>query len=176
MPCIRCGKCVEVCPANLLPQQLYWYASSKDYDRVIEYNLFDCIECGCCSYVCPSQIPLVQYYRYAKSDIWEQERDRKKSDLARERHEKHLERIENQKREREEKLKKKREALAKNKGSRDKELDKKKELIAQALARVNKKKSAEHIKAKNVDNLTQEQQKKIAEVDKRRAEMKKDEH
>ena len=174
MPCIRCGKCVEVCPANLLPQQLYWYAGSKDYDRAIEYNLFDCIECGCCSYVCPSQIPLVQYYRYAKSDIWEVERDRKKSDLARERHEKHLERIEKQKREREEKLKKKREALAKNKDSRDKELDKKKELIAQALARVNEKKSSQHIKVKNTDNLTEEQQKKIEEVDKRRAEHKKD--
>ena len=176
MPCIRCGKCVEVCPANLLPQQLYWYSASKDYDRAIEYNLFDCIECGCCSYVCPSQIPLVQYYRYAKSDIWEQERDRKKSDMARERHERRLERIEKQKREREEKLKKKREALAKNKGSRDKELDKKKELIAQALARVNEKKSTKHIKAQNVDNLTEEQQKQIAEVDKRRADMKKDKH
>ena len=48
LPCIRCGKCVDACPARLLPQQLYWYASSKNIDRLIEHNLFDCIECGCC--------------------------------------------------------------------------------------------------------------------------------
>lgn len=176
MPCIRCGKCVDVCPANLLPQQLYWYAGSKDYDRAIEYNLFDCIECGCCAYVCPSQIPLVQYYRYAKSDIWEIERERKKSDIARKRYERRLERLEKQKREREEKLKKKRGALARNKGSRDKELDKKKALIAEALARVKEKKSRQQVETKNIDNLTEEQQKKIDEADRRRAQLKREKH
>ena len=169
MPCIRCGKCVEVCPANLLPQQLYWFSGKKDYDRALEYNLFDCIECGCCVYVCPSRIPLVQYYRHAKSDIWEQERERKKSDIARQRHEARLERLEKQKQEREARLKKKREALAKNKKGRDKELDKKKALIAEALARVNEKKSKQKTPAKNTDNLTPEQQQKIREVDARRA-------
>ena len=172
MPCIRCGKCVDVCPANLLPQQLYWFAGSKHYDRAVEYNLFDCIECGCCAYVCPSQIPLVQYYRHAKSDIWEQERERKKSDIARERHERRLERLEKQKQEREARLKKKREALAKNKPSRDTEMDKKKALIAEALARVNEKKSRQQTKAKNTENLTPEQQQKIREADARREAMK----
>ncbi|MGD2159585.1 MAG: electron transport complex subunit RsxC [Gammaproteobacteria bacterium] len=176
MPCIRCGKCVDVCPANLLPQQLYWFAGKKDYDRAVEYNLFDCIECGCCAYVCPSQIPLVQYYRYAKSDIWEKERDRKKADIARQRHEHKLERLERQKQEREQRLKKKRDALKKNKGSRDKELDKKKELIAEALARVNAKKSKQNVKQKNIDNLTPEQQQKIREADARRKQMKKHEN
>ncbi|MBT8440617.1 MAG: electron transport complex subunit RsxC, partial [Gammaproteobacteria bacterium] len=83
LPCIRCGKCVEVCPVRLLPQQLYWYASSKNVDRLVEHKLFDCIECGCCAYVCPSNIPLVQYYRFAKTTIWQQERERKASDIAR---------------------------------------------------------------------------------------------
>ncbi|NNL06799.1 MAG: 4Fe-4S dicluster domain-containing protein, partial [Gammaproteobacteria bacterium] len=166
---IRCGKCVDVCPANLLPQQLYWYSGKKDYDRALEYNLFDCIECGCCVYVCPSRIPLVQYYRHAKSDIWEQERERKKSDIARQRHEARLERLEKQKQEREARLKKKRDALAKNKKGRDKEMDKKKALIAQALARVNEKKSKQNAQARNTDNLTPEQQQKIREVDARRA-------
>ena len=87
LPCIRCARCVDVCPANLLPQQLYWYAGAQNFERVVDYHLFDCIECGCCAYVCPSRIPLVQYFRFAKSEIWEQERQRKKADIARERHE-----------------------------------------------------------------------------------------
>ena len=176
MPCIRCGKCVDVCPANLLPQQLYWFTGKKDYDRAVEFNLFDCIECGCCAYVCPSQIPLVQYYRYAKSDIWEKERERKKSDIARQRHEHKLERLEKQKQEREQRLKKKRDALKQNKDSRDKEMEKKKELIAEALARVNAKKSKQKVKAKNIDNLTPEQQQKIREADARRDEIRKHEN
>jgi electron transport complex protein RnfC len=176
MPCIRCGKCVDVCPANLLPQQLYWFAGKKDYDRAVDYNLFDCIECGCCAYVCPSQIPLVQYYRYAKSDIWEKERERKKSDIARQRHEHKLERLERQKQEREQRLKKKRDALAKNKSSRDKEMDKKKAVIAEALARVNAKKSKQKVQAKNTDNLTPEQLQQIREADARREQTKKHEN
>ncbi|MBD3671191.1 MAG: electron transport complex subunit RsxC, partial [Gammaproteobacteria bacterium] len=87
LPCIRCGACADVCPAQLLPQQLYWHARAKAYDRVQDFHLFDCIECGCCDYVCPSSIPLVQYYRFAKTEIWEQEREKKKADIARERHE-----------------------------------------------------------------------------------------
>jgi electron transport complex protein RnfC len=87
MPCIRCGACAKACPIHLLPQQLYWYAKAKDFKKVKEYNIFDCIECGCCAYECPSHIPLVSYYRYAKAEIIANERDRKKADLARQRHE-----------------------------------------------------------------------------------------
>ncbi|WP_168015652.1 electron transport complex subunit RsxC [Halomonas salinarum] len=68
-PCIRCGACEEACPASLLPQQLYWFAKSREHDKAELFNLFDCIECGACSFVCPSHIPLVDYYRAAKSDI-----------------------------------------------------------------------------------------------------------
>ena len=146
MPCIRCGKCVDVCPVRLLPQQLYWYASSKNTDRLLEHNLFDCIECGCCAYVCPSDIPLVQYYRAAKTTFIQQERERKASDIARQRHEAHQFRLEKQKKERAERLRKKREML-KNK-SNDKETDKKdskQAAIADAIARAQAKK-AERLK------------------------------
>jgi electron transport complex protein RnfC len=81
--CIRCSRCTEVCPASLLPQQLYWHARARAYDRTQEFHLFDCIECGCCSAVCPSGIPLVQYYRAAKSEIRAAQQAQVKSDRAR---------------------------------------------------------------------------------------------
>ncbi len=99
MPCIRCGDCATACPANLLPQQLYWYAKAKDLDKTQQYNLFDCIECGCCNYVCPSQIPLVQYFKYAKTETMNLEHERHQADIARVRHENRLARIEQEKQE-----------------------------------------------------------------------------
>ena len=156
LPCIRCGKCVEACPVRLLPQQLYWYASSKNHDRLIEHNLFDCIECGCCTYVCPSDIPLVQYYRYAKTTIRQQERERKEADISRQRHEAHQQRLEKQKLEREEKLRKKRELLKKKAddsaaGSESSDKDNKRAAIAEAIARAQAKK-AERNKENSSEN------------------------
>ena len=94
MPCIRCGACVDACPAKLLPQQLYWHAKAREFDKAQAYNLFDCIECGCCAAVCPSHIPLVQYYRFAKTEIWAEERERQAADAARIRHEERQQRLE----------------------------------------------------------------------------------
>ena len=67
--CIRCGLCVDACPAGLLPQQLYWFSRGEEHEKARKHNLFDCIECGACAYVCPSNIPLVQYYRQEKAEI-----------------------------------------------------------------------------------------------------------
>ncbi len=138
VPCIRCGACAEVCPVTLLPQQLYWFARAKDFDKVQDYNLFDCIECGCCAAVCPSHIPLVQYYRYAKTEIWTQERERQKSDMARRRFDFRLERIEADQRAREERLQKKKKALDTAAGTEGK-----KAAIEAALQRVQEKKRAQ---------------------------------
>lgn len=104
MPCIRCSRCAEACPADLQPQELYWFSKAGNFGKAQEYALFDCIECGCCSYVCPSHIPLVQFYRYAKSEIWAQEREKKAADLARIRHDFRVERMEREKREKAERL------------------------------------------------------------------------
>lgn len=173
MPCIRCGKCAEVCPAQLLPQQLYWYAKAKNFDKTQDHNLFDCIECGCCSYVCPSHIPLVQYYRFAKTEIYALEQEKKSSDIARQRHEFRLLRMERKKAENEERKRLKRELLKKASGdktSSDKSSaeDAKKSAIDAAMARVKAKRESQSITPANTDNLTEQQKKSIAEADSRR--------
>ncbi|MFP8966324.1 electron transport complex subunit RsxC [Pokkaliibacter sp. CJK22405] len=81
--CIRCGLCEQACPEYLLPQQLYWFARSQEYDKAEQFNLFDCIECGACAYVCPSSIPLVQYYRNAKDEIRQEAAEHQKAEHAR---------------------------------------------------------------------------------------------
>ena len=100
MPCIRCARCADACPVTLQPQELYWFAKSDNFEKARDYKLFDCIECGACSYVCPSDIPLVQYYRYAKSEIIAADKAKEAADLARERNEARIARIEREKLER----------------------------------------------------------------------------
>ena len=100
MPCIRCARCADACPVNLQPQELYWFAKADNFEKAQDYKLFDCIECGACSYVCPSNIPLVQYYRYAKSEIIAIDKAHEAADLARERNDFRLARIEREKLER----------------------------------------------------------------------------
>jgi electron transport complex protein RnfC len=165
LPCIRCGKCTEVCPADLLPQQLYWYTASGNLDAAQDYSLFDCIECGCCAYVCPSHIPLVQYYRHAKTEIWDAEKQKRAADIARERHQSRQARLERIKCERAERLARRKQAVS---GTGDARREAKKAAIQAALERVRKKKEDAGIVQKNVDNLTTEQAEKIREVERRR--------
>ncbi|MDQ2069457.1 electron transport complex subunit RsxC [Natronospira bacteriovora] len=115
MPCIRCGECAEVCPAGLLPQQIYWHARDRDLEEAANHHLFDCIECGCCDVVCPSHIPLVQYFRAAKTETWAREQERRKSDLARRRYEERQARLAREAEAKRRRLEEKKAALAEKK-------------------------------------------------------------
>jgi electron transport complex protein RnfC len=65
-PCIHCGRCVRVCPWNLVPTKLYKIIEHGGYEEALQAGLMECRECGCCAYVCPSEIPLVQSIRLGK--------------------------------------------------------------------------------------------------------------
>ncbi len=139
MPCIHCGDCARVCPAILLPQELYRFAQAKHFDKLQEYDLFDCIECGCCAYVCPSNLPLVQYYRFAKYEIIAREHDQASAELARRRYEQRNQRLAHEKQEHAQRLAKKKALL--NKLHPDNAEDSRKAAIRSAVERVKAKKA-----------------------------------
>ncbi len=64
--CIRCGKCIEVCPMNLEPVFMYMYYSKGDCEMLDKYHVNDCFECGSCSYNCPAHMPLTHAFKTAK--------------------------------------------------------------------------------------------------------------
>jgi len=68
-PCIRCGRCVKVCPMNLTPLYFDQYARNGRFRELEKFHIMDCIECGSCAYACPSHIRLVQSIRTAKNEI-----------------------------------------------------------------------------------------------------------
>ncbi len=65
--CIRCGKCLKVCPMHLQPLYIARYAMLKNIDELGRLNASDCIECGCCSYICPAKLPLTAQCRLGKN-------------------------------------------------------------------------------------------------------------
>ncbi len=104
MPCIRCGECAAVCPVQLLPQKLFWYACADDEARLRDHGLLDCIECGCCDLVCPSHIPLTADFRIAKARIREMADEKARAERARARFEARNERLEKEQQAREAEL------------------------------------------------------------------------
>ncbi|MBP2028114.1 electron transport complex protein RnfC [Acetoanaerobium pronyense] len=67
--CMRCAKCVNICPAGLQPLFISAYSLNDDYEKAASYRALDCIECGSCSFICPSGRPLLQSIRVAKKEI-----------------------------------------------------------------------------------------------------------
>ncbi|MFW6159158.1 MAG: electron transport complex subunit RsxC [Planctomycetota bacterium] len=67
--CIRCGRCVEVCPWQLVPSTLSIICEAKDIDAIRSSDIMDCKECGSCTYVCPSRRPIVQLVKYGKGEL-----------------------------------------------------------------------------------------------------------
>ena len=104
LPCIRCGDCASVCPVQLLPQQLFWYACADDEVKLREFGLTDCIECGCCDLVCPSHIPLTADFRVAKGRIRELADEKSRAARARQRFEARNDRLDRENTERESEL------------------------------------------------------------------------
>ncbi len=166
MPCIRCARCADVCPINLQPQELYWFAKSHNMEKARSYKLFDCIECGCCDYVCPSHIPLVQYYRFAKSEIVAQDKARQAADQARERNELRLQRLEREKQERAARHAQKA-VGARTEAAATANDDARKAAIAAAMERAQMQKA--EVLPKNTEDLPAEVRAEIAEIDARRA-------
>ena len=67
--CVRCGRCVDVCPVRLVPTRLALASRHKDWDLARRYYISACMECGCCAYSCPAGIPLVQIVRAGKATM-----------------------------------------------------------------------------------------------------------
>ena len=68
--CIRCGKCVNVCPMNLMPLSYARFVKKERWKELDSYNIDDCMECGSCAYICPARIPLVHYVKTGKRELF----------------------------------------------------------------------------------------------------------
>lgn len=173
MPCIRCARCAEACPVSLQPQELYWFAKADNFEKAQDYNLFDCIECGACSYVCPSDIPLVQYYRYAKSEIIALDKAKEAANIARERNEFRLARIEREKQERAAKHAARAQGAkaaegAKNNDNNTATTTDKQAAIAAAIERAKAQKATGNIAPKNTTIVSDATKTEIEAIDARR--------
>ncbi|HEE0081311.1 electron transport complex subunit RsxC [Citrobacter youngae] len=127
--CIRCSACADACPADLLPQQLYWFSKGQQHDKATTHNIADCIECGACAWVCPSNIPLVQYFRQEKAEIYAISQEEKRAAEAKARFEARQARLEREKAAR----------LERHKSAAVQPAPKDHDAIAAALARVKEK-------------------------------------
>ena len=67
--CIRCGKCIEVCPMGLTPTTLMYNVKNKRFKEAKELGIAHCYECAACAYACPAKIPLLDYMKFGKSKI-----------------------------------------------------------------------------------------------------------
>ena len=68
-PCIRCGKCIEVCPGRIMPAIVSDFAKRGDVESFVKYNGMECCECGCCSYICPAKRHLTQNIKTMRKQV-----------------------------------------------------------------------------------------------------------
>jgi electron transport complex protein RnfC len=68
-PCIKCAKCVDVCPVGLSPTEIMRQVRARKWDKAEDLFAQDCMECGSCAYICPARIPLVQYIKQGKNEV-----------------------------------------------------------------------------------------------------------
>lgn len=78
--CNRCGRCVDVCPARIMPYRIAELSKQKKYSQCGEYGAAACFECGCCDYVCPAYIPLKKLIRTAKINKNAHKRDKNEAE------------------------------------------------------------------------------------------------
>jgi len=67
--CIRCGKCIDVCPILLAPTSLMNLVKKERFAEAKELGIVNCFECGACAYECPAKIPLLDYMKYGKAKV-----------------------------------------------------------------------------------------------------------
>ena len=68
-PCIKCGRCMDVCPMELSPLYFAKYADEENWQGMKDKNVMDCVECRCCEYICSSKIPLVAKIKAGKNAV-----------------------------------------------------------------------------------------------------------
>lgn len=76
-PCVRCGKCIDVCPLNLMPTKLARLSQLERYEDAEDFGVTVCMECGTCAFVCPANLPLVTWIRLGKAQVMAMQRNRK---------------------------------------------------------------------------------------------------
>lgn len=67
--CIRCGRCVNVCPSHVIPQMMMDAAERSDMERFVKLDGMECCECGCCTYICPARRPLTQAFKEMRKEV-----------------------------------------------------------------------------------------------------------
>ena len=73
-PCIKCGRCIEKCPMNLMPSHIEDAFERKNIPMLTKLKVGMCVECGCCAYLCPAKRPLAQALKLASNMEWEARR------------------------------------------------------------------------------------------------------